>query len=299
MAEVPMTAIDIDGWEFPDEKLYELDEFLLTPTHYVNYDLLGTDLDIKYTGGSSGWVSAENKTAFTYDGIDTVQKNVMFTMVHAAVSSVTFRVGAENKSKEDMQRLRSVYFMKFTYPGNVILPLTDLLTFSGNNKNGSVQLNWNIANENNLKSITLEKSINGTQFTDLTNYAIAKQTSFSYQDQLTNSIVYYRLKMEAANGQIKYSNIIFFKGDAGSANFKVYPTVANDYFSINVDAEKRQQGSVKLFDFAGRVVYQKQISLEAGNNTMMINDYNSTLQGSFVVVTQLNDKIYKNKIIIN
>lgn len=27
MLEVPMTAIDIDGYEFPDEKLYEFDEF--------------------------------------------------------------------------------------------------------------------------------------------------------------------------------------------------------------------------------------------------------------------------------
>ena len=32
MDEVPLTAIDIDGWVFPDEKLFEFDEFEMTPS---------------------------------------------------------------------------------------------------------------------------------------------------------------------------------------------------------------------------------------------------------------------------
>ncbi len=299
MVEVPMTAIDVDGYEFPDEKLYEFDEFKLSPTYFVNFDFLGTNLDVKFTGGPLGWVSATNTSAITYDGIDTLQKDVMFTMVHAAVSSVTFRVGADNKSATDMLRLRSVYFMKFVYPGSIVLPLADLISFDGNNKNGVVQLNWNIARENNLESIMLEKSTTGSQFEPLTNYTTASQTHFSYQDQLKAAIVYYRLKLRAANGQITYSNIIVFRSDEAATRFNVYPAIATDYFSVNINAEKRQQGSLRLFDYSGRMVYQKQISVEAGINTMMVNDYNSTLKGNFLVVTQLDHKIYKSKIIIN
>ena len=49
MIEVPLTAIDIDGWAFPDDKLYEFDEFEMSPAYYEQYDLLGNDLVLGHT----------------------------------------------------------------------------------------------------------------------------------------------------------------------------------------------------------------------------------------------------------
>ena len=110
MIEVPLTAIDIDGAVNGGDRVYEYDEFKTSLVYILLYDFIGSSLNIKI---NSGWVSAENKTARDYPGVDTVQHDVMFTMVHAAVTSVTFRVGADNKTGSSANRLRSVYFKKF------------------------------------------------------------------------------------------------------------------------------------------------------------------------------------------
>ncbi|MGL6269204.1 MAG: hypothetical protein ACRC2O_14830, partial [Chitinophagaceae bacterium] len=166
--ELPLTAIDIDGWEFPDEKLFETDEFEITPEFETQYDLIGSSLNVNT---SSGWVSAFNKTAITYDGIDTVQRDVMFSAIHHNVTKVLFRVGADNKSKNPMTRLRSVYFKKFAYASG-ILPVTGLLSFNGNLKNNNVQLNWELASNCGYQKIILEKSNSGKGFVSVSDFSV-------------------------------------------------------------------------------------------------------------------------------
>ena len=78
MAEVPLTAIDIDGYKFPDDYLYELDQFEMSPSYYEQYDLLGNDLTINH---NSGWAEVQNTNGITYNGIDTIQRNVMFSAI--------------------------------------------------------------------------------------------------------------------------------------------------------------------------------------------------------------------------
>jgi hypothetical protein len=95
MLEVPVTAIDIDGYIYPDEKVYEFDEFDNSLTNLILWDLVGTALKVNYKGNST---EALNKTAKDYPGIDTVQRDVMFTMVYTAVSSITIRAGVDNRS---------------------------------------------------------------------------------------------------------------------------------------------------------------------------------------------------------
>ncbi len=44
----------------------------------------------------------------------------MFSVVNSNISSVVLRVGADNKSNSSLERLRSIYFQKFTYPNSVL-----------------------------------------------------------------------------------------------------------------------------------------------------------------------------------
>src|SRR6185503_20260438 len=93
MLEVPMTAIDIDGAKKGIDNINEYDEFKTSATYVILYDFIGSNLNVQ---NNNNWVSVENTSSNDYPGVDTVQRDVMFTMKYAAVSTITFRVGAEN-----------------------------------------------------------------------------------------------------------------------------------------------------------------------------------------------------------
>lgn len=297
MLEVPMTAIDIDGYIYPDEKVYEFDEYQLSLTWLVDYLLLGSALDVKFTGGPLGWVTVTNKTAVDYPGIDTLQRDVMFTMKYAAVSSISFRVGADNKSNTNVDRLRSVYFRKFDF-GNYPLPLSDLLSFKGNNRNGAVQLNWTITRENNTRTIVLEKSNDGKQFSTLTAYTVDGQTDFSYNDYNSGATNYYRLRMESRSGKTTYSNVQVFRTGNAAGVLAVYPTLAQDHFTLSVTALRNQTATVNLLDYSGRLVYRTQVGVQEGTNNILISDFNSSLKGNFILTTELDGQVLKSRVVL-
>jgi hypothetical protein len=294
MVEVPMTAIDIDGYEFPDEKLYEFDMFEKSPSFYVDYDLLGSNLSVN-TGGP--WVEAMNTSAITYDGIDTVQKDVMISMVHANVSSVMLRVGVDNKSKTDMMRLRSVYFKKFNYPSS-ILNASALASFSGYAKSNGVNLQWNLNSNHSLYTVVVEKSTNSGSFIAIGEVTVKGYSLYSFTDNAAGSVNYYRLKMIAVGGKVEYSQVLVFKtGVTGKEIFKVYPSLVNEHATVSVSATGKEASNIRIADISGRLVYQQTISLEAGINTFSVDGLTKLRAGTYVAMVGTGTQVYTQKII--
>jgi hypothetical protein len=81
--------------------------------------IIWSELNITFT--SANWVDGVNKTGIDYPGIDTTAKQVMFTVVNFSTSTLVVRTGADNTSGgTSQQRLRSLYFQKFSYPSSVL-----------------------------------------------------------------------------------------------------------------------------------------------------------------------------------
>ena len=285
MLEVPMTAIDIDGWEFPDEKIYEYDEFKLTSSYFLNFTTVGSQLDIKFSGGITPWVSAENKTGIVYDGIDTIQKDVMFTVVHAAVSSVTFRVGADNKSTTGMQRLRSVYFKKFQYP-NGILASNKLTGFNGKANNSKVNLNFSISHPVEINSVIIERCGADMQFQPIGEIRPSSGiNNYSTEDIQLNGISFYRLKMTSYTGQVAYSNLLKFNNTGSNGqNFKIFPSLVTDQVQVQFYADKKESGSFQLYDYNGRLLFNRSVNVQQGANSFVVDGLATVTPGSYVAI---------------
>jgi len=298
MTEVPLTAIDIDGWVFPDDKLYEFDEFEMSPAYYEQYDLLGNDLILNHTGN---WAEAMNTNAITYDGIDTVQKNVMFTAVHANVSSVRFRTGAIDNSSSGMLRLRSVYFKKF-YFNTGLLPAPMVKSFNGVSVNNVVQISWELVGGSNVKSVSVEKSTDTRSFTAIdnlnVNYSEMAQKQSTQDPYASAAATYYRLKLTDIQGRVSYSNVLMVKGkSASNTGFKVYPNLVQSSTTINMVSETRQEASIRIIDFSGRTVKQSQVQLSTGTNNMQVNDLDKLSVGQYVVVLDVPGNRYTQQIV--
>jgi hypothetical protein len=301
--EVPVSCIDVDGSADNDglgNPLYEYDEVDLGGG-YVDFSTVGGELTIQQSGSK---FKGKNMWGVEYPGRDTAAKAVMFTVVNVNVSSFEVKVGVDNQSDASTYRLRSVYFKKFIYPFSV-LSSSQLFSFKGSNRLGKINLDWSLTASNSVDEIELQKSYTGRDFSPIATFLnqVERQSAarYSYADLQTTPVVYYRLKLTNLSGKTEYSNILSFKtGSAEAAgDMKVYPTVVTGgQFSAAVTAHSKQESTLQIIDFSGRIVHQKKISLEQGANTFLINDFNNSLKGNYVVIIKTDNQTQSGKIII-
>jgi len=104
--------------------------------------------------------------------------------------------------------------------------------------------------------------------------------------------------LSGPEGQVTYSNVVSFQ-KGGVDELKVYPSVVtSQQFTMNVASERQQQGTVQVIDYAGRVVYKKALTLNAGSNSITVNDLGSSLKGNYLVVANTGSARFTNKIVI-
>jgi hypothetical protein len=292
--EVPITPIDVDGGMKGD--LFEQDEIKIE-NGYVDYELMGGKLNSRNMG--AGWFRAKNITGIALDGIDTVDREAMFTVVNADVNSIKLKVGAQNTSDKTDTRYRSVYFQKFIYNNNFLLLSAGCLkSFTGLSKNNQVNLQWILACNHQYKTIVIEKSSAPGGFTAINETLLTDADTYSYTDNATGAVNYYRLKMTTFNNKVEYSNVLVFKTETqGKSVFKVYPSIVQDNATVSVTAVSKVQTSFQLVDVNGRNVYQQPITLQAGTNNVSINGLNGLPKGSYIAIVKAGTVVNSQKII--
>ncbi|HMU46107.1 MAG TPA: T9SS type A sorting domain-containing protein [Chitinophagaceae bacterium] len=300
-AEVPITPIDVDGQMYSGLPLYEYDEIDM-PNGYTYFQWAGSELNMSFNGT---FARGKNKTAVDYPGIDTVQKTVMFTTINANISSITFRVGADNQSNSSASRLRSLYFQKFSYPYEVVLPNRTLLSFSGTRKDNGIELKGTLSASHTYDKLVIEKGNTSSELTTLTeldiNGSSSAEYTFTYFDNNPYSTVnFYRIRLiNTSQGIKEVSNTLMVKMNVtASMGFKIYNTmVSQNKASIAMQSDEDADASLQIVDMSGRVLYKRQQRIYAGANNIDLSDLNAG-RGYYVVVVQSVKNSVSQKIII-
>jgi len=297
MLEVPVTCIDVDGMKDNDglgNPLNEFDEIDLGGG-YMDYDLLGGELAVSQSGT---WFTGRNTAGIDYPGRDTAAKQVMFTVVNANVASFTIRVGANNQSTKPGTRLRSVYFKKFKY-ANGLLAVSPLQSFTGNVKQDGAHIQWAIQPGYQMKSMVLERSYNGQQFTAIYNETDLPNNSY-IDDDLSSGNAYYRLNWTKSTGEVGYSNTVFLKFGARSLTsdgFKLYPNLVQDRTTVNMTCAKPENATLQIFDLNGRMQQQVALKLNSGQNSISVDGMDKLVPGGYVAVLRAGGSTFTQKMI--
>lgn len=126
------------------------------------------------------------------------------------------------------------------------------------------QLQWSLANAGDMRSLVLERSVDGTSFAAVstTNYTGSRE---NYNDQFKDyrpfaGTTYYRLLMVNAAGGKEYSNVIALKrNDAFVAG--IYPNPAKGTAKVNVSTSEKGLYSFRVYNATGQLVKQEQHQL--------------------------------------
>jgi hypothetical protein len=299
--ELPVTCIDVDGTFDQDgngNPLYEFDEINLGPGGMVDFETYSGELMISNPGD---WYCGKNVGGVDYPGRDTTARGVMFTVINTNVSNFTIRVGADNQSTSQTNRLRSVYFKRFTY-SHFPLALPKILEFRGNISGDDIKLNWQMEASAEWEQCVLERAVNNRDFSTTAVFLQTdiRVTQFNYTDNsLTAGNYLYRLKLVDAAGKTKYSNILSFKTGMEAAEDKlvVYPSLVTEQFNVKFKSAKSESTLLEIFDFSGKKVYRKQLNLLAGENNIAVSGFN-LIRGNYIVAVKSAEKILTQKISI-
>lgn len=293
---VPVTPIDVDGQA---GTVYEYDDIYLYNSSYVDYDMVGGEL--KMTFPSSNLVQGKNSAGVDYSGVDTSAKEVMFTVVNTNISTMVVRTGADNKSGSSQQRLRSLYFQKFTYPNSVLVQQA-LQSFRGYVKNNKVELQFTISSDNTLNTIVVQRANTPADFQAIGQILFTEdisQNSIHFTDNnILDEQAYYRLKMISRDGSVQYSTVLPFKPATEiQQSLKVFPSVIRSTATVSIKAGKSGSAIFRLADYAGRIVMQQVMNVQEGNNNIVVNNLGNLMSGNYVAVVNVGDAVYNQKVI--
>jgi hypothetical protein len=150
------------------------------------------------------------------------------------------------------------------------LPI-DLVAFTSECLPNQIRLNWETASETNNDYFSIERSIDGINWTEIGKINGAGNSSSSrkyFLDDVNqyNEVSYYRLKQHDFSGVMRtFSAISVQNCFNGAEALSVYPNPATNDININFDGNIDEVLHTSIFDLFGRNTYQSSIYHSAIN----------------------------------
>lgn len=182
-----------------------------------------------------------------------------------------------------------------------LLPV-NLVSFSAVAKGKDALLNWQVAQESNMKQYVIEKAGINQQFVPVgtvaaTNTAVKHSYTFTDVNALNSGeLLYYRLKQVDKDGKTGYSRVITLSPSAGETGIKVVNPFKNAVqLQVNSPYAQKLQGGI--YDMLGRKVANAPDQvLSAGQNTVTIPAA-SLPKGMYILNVTVGKTTYKYKIL--
>lgn len=168
------------------------------------------------------------------------------------------------------------------------LPLV-LSQFYAQKQTSKVVLQWQTTSEENVKQFVVERSSDGKTYKAIGTVAAAGNSSlvqkYSFADgtpfMAANN--YYRLLMQDADGNSKYSKILIIKFDGKlTTEMKVNPSLVKDILQVQLPDGMKGNISLQIIDMNGRIIRRNNIASDGSalNTTL---DVSSLVKGVYVI----------------
>jgi CRISPR/Cas system CMR-associated protein Cmr5 small subunit len=168
-----------------------------------------------------------------------------------------------------------------------LLPVTGI-ELGGTASDKQVKLSFKALNEHEMASYTIERSADGTSFTNIGSLQAsnANQASASYSFTDNQPIVgnnYYRIKGSSINGQIQYSNVVVVKYGVHVSSVAVVPNpIEGKTLKLKVSQLAKGNYHINVIDALGRSVFKKEMLLD-GSGLVQLNLPISAKAGNYYV----------------
>jgi hypothetical protein len=177
----------------------------------------------------------------------------------------------------------------------VLLPV-ELIILEGKAVANSVLLTWITASERNNDYFTLEKSVDGKNWSELTTIdGAGNSSSKNYYEFLDGNVVddnlvYYRLKQTDFNGEYEYLKTILFEKELANFEAELYPNPVQNQLTINANSLIE---NLSIKNSLGQIVYSEN-QIPAGKIVLQLNNLTS---GNYLIQFQTENQVYNKSFV--
>ncbi len=294
------TALDIDG-NLSLKEFVEIGMGGGTATYQT-----GT-IDISVLQLLLNKFKGQNILGIERTGIDTAALGNMFTVTKNYITSFSVKFGATTLASGSSNRQFSLYMKGFNYINTSTLPVK-LKSFDANLRpDNKVDLKWITSSEINVSHFVVEKSTDGTYFSDagivFAYGSSSEDKTYTFTDNLANTqdaIIYYRLRSVDVDQRSQFSGTRIIKINKKSENYVTiltYPNPANSELHITVPPNWQGKRIVyELFNASGQAAKRRENANSSQTETLNISNL---APGFYLVRVSCLGEIAQQKIIKN
>lgn len=182
-------------------------------------------------------------------------------------------------------------------PGTA-LPVT-LLDFNGQQQKSSILLNWTTSTEYNSKQFEVQKSTDGTAYTNIGIVKAAGNSTatsvYHFSDNRISEKNYYRLKMVDKDDKSVFGTIILIKTENAAQQMWVLTNPFTDYIAIRL-AKKPQKLMVYIISQNGQIILQKEMTNSLDNIQLDVSG-KMLAKGVYIVKVIADGEAYSSKVV--
>ncbi|MFP5039570.1 leucine-rich repeat domain-containing protein [Parasediminibacterium sp. JCM 36343] len=172
------------------------------------------------------------------------------------------------------------------------------INLQANSANGQVLLQWQTIDELNTALFTIQQSIDGKTFTDIsTTTAVGKgNNAYSFMDNLpAERLNYYRIKAIDKDGSVSYSKVVSCQLSTINYQLSINPNPAKDFANIHFSTAV-DKATITVYDLTGKAVIAQ--SLNGSTNTYKLNTQ-ALANGVYTIKVNTPTGSYNEKLLIN
>ena len=171
--------------------------------------------------------------------------------------------------------------------------------FNAQCRSGVVSLQWKTAQEMNSDHFSVQRSSDGSSWTEIGTLAAAGQSnqsrSYVFVDKTPSSSILYRIVEHDNDGRVSISSIVRSVCTLRE-EVSVYPNPSLGNSALNITLNQSAKVSVQIIDSKGSLMQQTQILLPQGSNTIPLNMSNYP-DGVYNITVQYNQQRQTIKLI--
>ncbi len=173
------------------------------------------------------------------------------------------------------------------------------------NLQNSIQLSWNITNNENADEFTIEQSSDAVHFSDagtVSSTKIAGNAAYFFNTTLpvaNTNIVYYRIKITSASGEINYSQAVSLMLTDNNNKTTFYPNPAvNGQFWFVKQMQADEIITLSVWNCQGKQVATQKINVVKGLNKISANFIAGYPEGYYFIKVQAAGNVTTGKILV-
>lgn len=182
--------------------------------------------------------------------------------------------------------------------GNGVGLPVNLLNLAATKEQNNVNLTWTTASEVNNAYFVLQRSVDGKIFETIAtvqgNGTTHVLNNYAYLDNKVSNLkrptanVFYRLIQTDFDGAQTTSKTVVVNMDESKAGSQqltaaISPNPFTDITNVTVTTSKAERATLKVTDTQGRLVFEKQVELQAGENRIIMSELGSANTGIYFV----------------